>query len=78
MSLNKYLDQLLEKLEKSKDLEEISATGAGEAYDTPKAFKSKGGSFSASGEEDENDNAENSGYKKVKESIFKRWLNLHS
>ena len=64
MSLNKYLDQLLEKLEKVEDLEEISTTGAGEAYDTPNAFSKD--------EEDENDNAEQSGYKKVKESVFKK------
>ena len=58
MSLNKVIE------EKLKELEEMSSTGAGEAYDTPKAFSVKG-------EEDEKDNAENSGYKKVKESKFK-------
>ena len=59
MSLSKLIQ------EKLKELEEMSTTGAGEAYDTP-------GAFSASGDEDENDNAENSGYKKVTESKFKK------
>ena len=59
MSLSKLIQ------EKLKELEEMSTTGAGEAYDTP-------GAFSASGDEDENDNAETSGYKKVTESKFKK------
>ena len=59
MSLNKILD------EKLKELEEMSSTGAGEAYDTPNAFSKD--------EEDENDNAEKAGYKKVKESKFKQF-----
>ena len=59
MSLNKTLDELAKKLE-DQDLEEANNTadGGGE-YDTPKAF-------SKSGDEDENDNAEVAGYKKVK------------
>tara|TARA_B100001094_G_C18181776_1_gene801326 strand:- start:753 stop:1193 length:441 start_codon:yes stop_codon:yes gene_type:complete len=60
MSLNKILD------EKLKELEELSSTGAGEAYDTPNAF-------SKDKEEDENDNAEKAGYKKVKESKFRQF-----
>ena len=60
MSLNKKLEKKL------KELEEMSSTGAGEAYDTP-------GAFSKSKEEDENKNAENSGYKRVKESKFKQF-----
>lgn len=57
MSLNKKLDDLLD---------EMSSTGGqgSEEYNTPKAF-------SKSGKEDENDNAETSGWKKVKtESTF--------
>lgn len=60
MSLSKLID------EKLKELEEISSTGEGEAYDTPNAF-------SKTGEEDEEDNAEVFGYKKVKESKFKKY-----
>ena len=59
MSLNKRLE------EKLKDLEEMSSTGGGEAYDSKYAFSKD--------EEDENKNAENSGYKKVKESKFKQF-----
>lgn len=44
----------------------MSSTGAGEAYDTPNAF-------SKDEEEDENDNAIQAGYKKVKESKFKKY-----
>ena len=44
----------------------MSSTGAGEAYDTPNAF-------SKDEEEDEEDNAEVFGYKKVKESKFKEY-----
>jgi arylamine N-acetyltransferase len=58
MSLNKIIEKL------TKELEEISTTGAGEAYDSKYAFSKD--------EEDENDNAENSGYHKVKESRFKK------
>ena len=61
MSLNKLLEKKLEELEK--ELDEANATGGGEAYDTPNAF-------SKDGKEDENENAETSGYKKVKESKF--------
>jgi|2_EtaG_2_1085320.scaffolds.fasta_scaffold20532_3 uncharacterized protein YoxC len=59
MSLNKTLDELAKKLE-DHDLEEANNTadGGGE-YDTPNAF-------SKSDDEDENDNAEVVGYKKVK------------
>ena len=56
MSLNKKIDDLLD---------EMSSTGGegSEEYNTPKAFSKD--------EEDENDNAETSGYKKVKsESTF--------
>lgn len=60
MSLNSKID------EKLKELEELSATSGGEAYDTPNAF-------SIDDEEDENKNAENSGYTKVKESKFKQF-----
>lgn len=59
MSLNKQLE------EKLKELEEISATGAGEAYDSKYAFSKDG--------EDEDENAEVAGYKKVKESKFKQF-----
>ena len=57
------LSSLIEK--KLKELEEMSSTGAGEAYDTPNAFSKD--------EEDENDNAEQAGYKKMKESKFKKF-----
>ena len=58
MSLNKRLE------DKLKELEEENVTGGGESFDTPKAF-------SVNGKEDENDNAEVVGYKKVKkESKF--------
>tara|TARA_R110001583_G_scaffold13766_4_gene58705 strand:- start:4472 stop:4912 length:441 start_codon:yes stop_codon:yes gene_type:complete len=60
MSLNSIIE------DKLKELEEMSSTGAGEAYDTPNAF-------SKDEEEDENDNAEQAGYKKVKESKFKQF-----
>ena len=53
MSLNKKLE------EKLKELEEMSSTGAGEAYNTKYAF----------GEKDDED-VEVAGYKKVKESKF--------
>lgn len=59
MSLNSLIE------EKLKELEEMSSTGAGEAYDTPNAFSKD--------EEDENDNAEQAGYKKMKESKFKKF-----
>ena len=58
MSLNKLLQ------EKLKELEEMSSTGSGEAYDSKYAFSKD--------EEDENDNAEKAGYKKVAESRFKK------
>ena len=61
MSLSKILEDKLKELEE--ELEEANATGGGEAYDTPNAF-------SKDGKEDENDVAETSGYKKVKESKF--------
>ena len=66
MSLNKYLDLLYEKLNKKQDIDEMSVTGGegSEEYNTP-------GAFSKNGEEDENENAENSGYTRVKESKFK-------
>jgi len=57
MSLSKLIE------DKLKELEEISVTSGGEAYDSKYAFAD---------EEDENDNAEKAGYKKVKESKFKK------
>ena len=57
MSLNKLLEDL------TKELEEISTTGEGEAYNTKYAF---------SDDEDDNDSAEQAGYKKVKESKFRK------
>jgi len=58
MSLSKIIE------DKLKELEEENSTGAGESFDTPNAF-------SKDGKEDENDNAETAGYKKVKtESKF--------
>ena len=76
MSLNKLLDKLFEgKLKEAAICEqcgevhegecvaEANVTGAGEVYNTPNAFGKK---------EDENNNAEQLGYKKVKtESAFK-------
>ena len=59
MSLNKYLDKLLEELE---DLEEISSTGGGEAYDSKYAFS-----------ELEDEDVEQAGYKKMKASKFKQF-----
>ena len=58
MSLSKLIE------DKLKELEEISTTGAGEAYDSKYAFSKD--------EEDENENAEQAGYKKVRESTFKK------
>ena len=58
MSLNKLIEKKL------KELEEISATGEGEAYNSKYAFGDK---------EDDKDNAEQAGYKKVKESKFKQF-----
>ena len=57
MSLSKLIE------DKLKELEEISVTGGGEAYDSK---------YALADEEDENDNAEKAGYKKVKESKFKK------
>jgi|TARA_R110002074_G_scaffold138583_1_gene283830 hypothetical protein len=62
MSLNKYLEELFDQLEETDDLEEISATGGGEAYDSKYAF----------GDLDDDD-VEQAGYKKVKESTFKQY-----
>ena len=58
MSLNKLLEEKLKEGEK--EIEEISVTGGGEAYNTKYAF----------GDLDDED-IEKSGYKKVKESKFK-------
>ena len=58
MSLNKLLEEKLKEVEK--EIEEISVTGGGEAYNTKYAF----------GDLDDED-IEKSGYKKVKESKFK-------
>ena len=63
MSLNKYLDKLLEELE---DLEEISSTGGGEAYDSKYAFS-----------ELEDEDVEQAGYKKMKESKFKQFAKIY-
>ena len=59
MSLNKLLEKKLKEIEE--ELEEISSTGGGEAYDSKYAFG-----------ELEDDDIEKSGYKKVKESKFKQ------
>jgi|TARA_R100001463_G_scaffold113119_1_gene168209 hypothetical protein len=59
MSLNKLLEKKLKEVEE--ELEEISTTGAGEAYNTKYAF----------GDLDDDD-VEKSGYKKVKESKFRK------
>tara|TARA_R100001591_G_scaffold6876_1_gene13132 strand:+ start:806 stop:1246 length:441 start_codon:yes stop_codon:yes gene_type:complete len=58
MSLNKLLEKKLKEVEE--EIEEISVTGGGEAYNTKYAF----------GDLDDED-IEKSGYKKVKESKFK-------
>jgi len=64
MSLNKKLEELIKELEEE-DIDEANTTGdAGGEYNTPNAF-------SKSKKEDENDNAETAGYRKVKnESNF--------
>lgn len=59
MSLNKKLDELAKELEDA-DIEEASVTGGGEAYDSKYAF----------GKKTDDESAENSGMKKVKESTF--------
>ena len=59
MSLNKLLEKRLKEIEE--ELEEISTTGGGEAYDSKYAF----------GDLDDDD-VEVAGYKKVKESNFKK------
>ena len=59
MSLNKKLDELAKEIE-DKDIEEASSTGGGEAYNTKYAF----------GKKTDDESAENSGMKKVKESTF--------
>ena len=68
MSLNKKLNKLFEsnfKKVHEEDIEENNVTGGGEVYNTPNAF-------SKDKKEDEHDNAEVLGYKKVKtESAFK-------
>ena len=58
MSLNKLLEKKLKEVEE--EIEEISVTGGGEAYNTKYAF----------GKKDDED-IEVAGYKKVKESKFK-------
>ena len=58
MSLNKLLEKKLKEVEE--EIEEISVTGGGEAYNTKYAF----------GDLDDED-VEKSGYKKDKESKFK-------
>tara|TARA_A100001201_G_scaffold140542_1_gene133830 strand:+ start:229 stop:669 length:441 start_codon:yes stop_codon:yes gene_type:complete len=59
MSLNKQLEAKLKELEE--ELDEISVTSGGEAYDSKYAF----------GDLDDDD-VEKAGYKKVKESKFKK------
>ena len=59
MSLNKQLEAKIKELDE--ELDEISATGGGEAYDSKYAF----------GDLDDED-VEKAGYKKVKESKFKK------
>ena len=58
MSLNKQLEAKLKELEE--ELDEISVTSGGEAYDSKYAFG------------DLDDDVEKAGYKKVKESKFKK------
>ena len=71
MSLNKIIEELIEKLSlEEEEIDEISTTHPGMAYDTPKAFKKKDDEDDV--EEAWGDNAEVYGYKKVKESVFKR------
>jgi hypothetical protein len=60
MSLKSKLDELIDEM-----LDEANATGEGEAYDTPNAF----------GDLDDEE-IEKSGYKKVKESTFKKAAKL--
>ena len=60
MSLNKLLEKKIKEIED--ELEEISVTGGGEAYNTKYAF----------GDLDDED-VEKAGYKKVKESKFKKF-----
>jgi hypothetical protein len=69
MSLNKKLDKMFESWEKYKneDMDEANATGAVGGYETPKAFGEK---------EDEKENAEQLGYKKVKESTFMKFSKM--
>ena len=68
MSLNKKLNKLFESKFKKiseEEIDENNITGGGEAYNTKNAF-------SKDGKEDANGNADNSGYKKLKnESMFK-------
>jgi len=59
MSLNKLLEKKLKEIEE--ELDEMSSTGGGEAYDSKYAFGKL-----------EDDDIEKSGYKKVKESKFKQ------
>ncbi len=76
MSLNKLIDDMINELNlQEDDLEETSVTHAGMAYDTPKAFKKK---KDDDDDVDEawGDNAEVYGYKKVKESVFKKMAKL--
>ena len=63
MSLNKKLDKMFESWEKYKheEIEEANLTGNVAGFETPNAFAK---------DEDEKDNAEKLGYKKVKESTF--------
>ena len=58
MSLNKLLEKKLKEVEE--EIEEISVTGGGEAYNTKYAFSDL-----------DDEDVEKSGYKKVKESKFK-------
>jgi hypothetical protein len=63
MSLNKKLDKMTEAWEsfKHEDIDEANVTSNVAGYETPKAFGD---------DEDEKKNAEQLGYKKVKESVF--------
>lgn len=62
MSLSSQIEARLKEMLDIDDLEEISSTGGGEAYNTPHAFI-----------DDEDDNeSEVAGYKKVKESLFSK------
>ena len=61
MSLNKLIEKKLKEVEQ--EIDEISVTGGGEAYDSKYAFSKK---------DKDDEDAEVAGYKKVKESKFSK------